>query len=157
MNRITRMLTMTGLGLVAGVTMGAGPALAATNTTQAAAPSNASARSHDRLIDYFDSRGECEHVGYQGERWGRWDDFDCYRSHGDYALVVSDWDSDRGWPGNGWPGGWPGQHHRGWPGGGIPFFHPGGGFPGGGMHPGGGDPHSGGPHLGGPGGIFHQP
>lgn len=129
MNRITRMLAMTGLGLFAGVTIGAGPAMAAANTGQGAAKASVSERaswgSDDHLVDYFDSPGLCNYVGRNGERFGRWDDYDCYRVLGgfhddEWALVVS-WDDWNGhgwpgnhWPGTSWPGGWPGHHH-GWP------------------------------------------
>ena len=129
MNRITRMLAISGLGLVAGVTIGAGPAIAATNTGQSAANNSASGvqvRAGDRLVGYFDTRFECERAGRIGERFGRWDQSDCFPvrhgfHHGGWALVVS-WDNDgHGWPGHnhGWPGdnnGWPGHNH-GWPGG----------------------------------------
>jgi hypothetical protein len=100
MNRITRMLTITGLGLFAGITIGAGPAMAATNT--AGTP----AKPGDRVVNYYDTYAQCEIAGRIGERFGRWDDFDCYPVHGDYALVVdyNDWhghdfpwrDRDRG-------------------------------------------------------------
>jgi hypothetical protein len=100
MNRITRMLTITGLGLFAGVTIGAGPAMAATNTGQAPAKpttTGVAVKSGDRVEGYYDSRGECEVHGQIGERFGRWDDYDCYRvqggfHEGDWVLVV---DSNR--------------------------------------------------------------
>jgi hypothetical protein len=125
MNRMTRMLLTSGLGLVAGVTIGAGPAMAAANTGQGAGKSSTAdntARPGDRVAGYFDSREECRIAGRLGDRFGRWDDWNCYpvrggHHHGDWVLVVAygDWNHG-GWPHGGWPhGGWP---HGGWPHGG---------------------------------------
>ena len=124
MNRITRMLTITGLGLFAGVTFGAGPALAATNTGQGAVKSSTAdttAKPGDRVAGYYDSRDECRIAGRIGDRLGRWDDWNCYPvgsgwHDGDWVLVVD--------YGNG--GGFPFEHNHH---GGFPFDHHHGGFP----------------------------
>jgi hypothetical protein len=149
MNRITRMLTVTGLGLFAGVAMGAGPAMAATNTGHSAVKSStaaAAARPGDEVEGYYDSRDECRLAGRLGERHHRWDDWDCYPAdggfhHGDWVLVVdNNWDNGNDWDhGHNWHGGhnW---HHGGFPHGGFPH----GGFPHGGF-PHGGFPHK--PHF----------
>ncbi|MCM4079733.1 hypothetical protein, partial [Paractinoplanes hotanensis] len=97
MNRITRMLSVTGLGILAGLTVGAGPALAATSTDAGPAKTASAAQGsdRDRVIRYFDSRRECVIAGRIGERFGRWDDFDCDRvGRFTWALEVS-WDRDR--------------------------------------------------------------
>ena len=101
MNRITRMLSVTGLGILAGLTVGAGPALATTGTNAGAAKTASAAQGsdRDRVIRYFDSRRECIIAGRIGERFGRWDDFDCDRvGRHTWALEVS-WDRD--WFGHG--------------------------------------------------------
>ena len=160
MNRITRMLTMTGLGLVAGITMGAGPAMAAPGADQGTAQSKASASTTtvevgapwggDRLVGYFRNLRTCLRAGNFGEDRGYWDEFDCERVRAGFhrsrwALVVDDNDWGHGWPGN-WPGNWVGQW---WPGHG----HGQGGWPGhGGGHQGGGWPG----HGGGGGGGHHM-
>jgi hypothetical protein len=118
MNTITRMLAMTGISLFASVSLGAGPAMASTGSDSGSAKTTVASRynDRDRVVDFFDTRRECEYVGDRGESWGRWDDFDCVRVNGDWALLAEDDDDDWGqrWPGLGWPGGWPG-HHRSWP------------------------------------------
>jgi hypothetical protein len=148
MNRITRMLTITGMGLFAGITIGAGPAMAATNTGQTAVKASAAAAVSmpgDDVEGYYDTRTECEIAGHLGH----WDDFNCVRTgggfdHGDWALVVDEnnWDNGHNWHGgHDW-------NHGGFPHGGFPH----GGFPHGGF-PHGGFPHGGFPH----GGFPHHP
>jgi hypothetical protein len=142
MNRITRMLTITGLGLFAGITIGAGPAMAATNSGQSTAKASTTAtaaKPGDRVEGYYDSRTQCEIAarirGYDS------DEYDCVRvgggfDHGDWALVLNydNWDG-----GHNWHGGhdWHGGHN--WHGG-FPFHN-------GGHHDG---PHHNGPHHNGP-------
>ncbi|MBU2669241.1 hypothetical protein KOI35_37590 [Actinoplanes bogorensis] len=102
MNRISRMLTVTGLGLLAGVTMGAGPAMAATSTDAGASKAGASSQAdrRDRVVGYYNSYRACDLAGRIGERFDRWDDYDCERVgfgfHRRYALEVS-WDRDWRW------------------------------------------------------------
>jgi hypothetical protein len=138
MNKATRILVMTGMALVAGATVGAGPASAATatpsTTTKAAAKTD---WGHDRIVGYFRSPSACRTAGYIGERRGKWDNSDCIRVRGGFrrglwALSVSE---DRhNFPGHSFPG------HN----------FPGQGGPGHGG-PGNGGPGNGGPGNGGPG------
>jgi hypothetical protein len=87
MNKATRLLAMTGMAVVAGLTMGAGPASASTTTA-------AKASSHDHVEGYFNSRTQCERSGRIGEMRNRWDSHDCDLIHfgrhrGDWQLSVS--------------------------------------------------------------------
>ena len=97
MNRLMRNLVMTGVGLVAGATATAGPAMAGTTGTAGSAPGAGVQASadwrHDRVVDYYDTYRQCDWAGDRGEDRGRWDDYDCYRvrygfHRGDYALSV---------------------------------------------------------------------
>ena len=120
MNRITRMLTMSGLGLLAGATMVAGPAMASAGTAQGAAKSASTvtqAPSSDRswVAGVYRSYRACVIAGRIGERIGRWDDFDCERrGFGFRTRFVLEVEEDGGWWGNdrGHHGGWWGNHHR---------------------------------------------
>ena len=100
MNKATRMLVMTGMAIVAGATFSAGPASAA-SASPAPSPSKTTTQStkdwgHDRsrIVGYFSNPFTCNRVGRLGEMRDRWDDYDCIRVHGDWALSVSenDWD-----------------------------------------------------------------
>jgi hypothetical protein len=110
MNRITRILTMSGLGLVTGLTIGVGPASATTATGQGMSPSAAGAtetqtvdhrfdrdRDRSRIAGVYDSYRECDWAGRRGERRDRWDDYNCYPRgfgwHRRWILKVS-WDHD---------------------------------------------------------------
>ncbi|MBU2665077.1 hypothetical protein KOI35_16365 [Actinoplanes bogorensis] len=113
MKAATRILTLVGLSLMTGATLGAAPAMASTSapdTTARTATTTADQPRRDRdwTAGYYDSRRECEWNGRMGERRDRWDDYDCDfvrwgRHRGDWELTVSkDWDwRDRG-----------GNHHR---------------------------------------------
>ncbi|GAA0509896.1 hypothetical protein Ade02nite_53080 [Paractinoplanes deccanensis] len=111
MNRITRMLTVSGLGLVAAATLGAGPAMAATGSSSAGVAPQASQGTtqhwyddddDSRVVGYYRSLRRCIIAGRIGERFDRWDDSECvrvgYGFHRRYALVVefddNDWDND---------------------------------------------------------------
>ena len=131
MNRITRMLTMAGLGLVTGVTFGAGPAMASPSATdQGAARSQSSVGpwwddDDYRVVGYFRSWDDCEDRGEYGEDRGWWDDPECYRVPGGfnfgfrrYVLVVE----DDNW-GHGWSGNWGNGFHQQWWGPGKFNFH----------------------------------
>jgi hypothetical protein len=148
MNRITRLLAMTGIGLAAGVAI-AGPAQAATagsghSASASAAGSHAFWNDDDDVVGYFNSPIRCERAGRIGEIRDRWDDYDCNRvsfgfHRGDWELSVSycddnhgngPWGHDNGWhrPGPfGGPFGGPGGHG--------PFGGPGGHGGPGGFHP----------------------
>ena len=129
MNRITRMLTMTGLGLVAGATLMSGPAMAATGAGQGTAQASSSAGTAqgtdgDRVVGVFRSYRACAVAGRIGERFDRWDEWDCERRGWGFRTrwlleVSRDWDDDDddwdgpwhgggGWGHNG--GGWGGHH-----------------------------------------------
>jgi hypothetical protein len=149
MNKLTQLLTMTGMGALAALAIGVTPAQAAgTSTATPAKPSAGQTQQHfgwERTVGYYRSGRACEVAGRIGERFGRWDDYDCdfvrfgFR-RGTWALQVSDGFRGHGFPGHGFPG-------HGFPGHGFP----GHGFPGhGGPHfPGHGGPHF--PGHGGPG------
>jgi hypothetical protein len=116
MNRITRMLTITGLGLVTGVAIGAGPAMASPSVGQGAAKSDATATSAwrgDRVVGFFPSFRSCIRAGEYGEDRGWWDDSYCRPTgNGRVALIVDEDDWGTGWSGN-WGGNWVGTW---WPG-----------------------------------------
>jgi hypothetical protein len=112
MNKVTRLLTMAGMGLMAGVAIGSAPAQAAGVTQQQAAKPAAGQssqvqqhRGRDQVVGYYRSLRACEFAGRIGERFNRWDDHDCtfvrFGFHrGTWALEVQrDWDWHR--PGHG--------------------------------------------------------
>nr|WP_296069300.1 hypothetical protein [uncultured Actinoplanes sp.] len=86
MNKITRALTMSGMGLIAAVLM-AGPAQASGSAGEATAKSAASQstqgstvkqhRDRDYVAGYYRSHRACEFAGRIGERFNKWDDYDC--------------------------------------------------------------------------------
>ena len=122
MNRATRMLTLMGMGLMAGATIGAAPALATDSAAPSAAKSSSTVkvqqhRDNDRIVGFYRSPRACERAGWLGERFNKWDDYDCERvrfgfRRGLWALEV---EQDRRWnrPGHG-HGPWGhGQGHNG--------------------------------------------
>jgi hypothetical protein len=125
MNKLTRILTMSGMGVVAALAIGAGPAQAAgTSTSAAAKPAAGQAQQRhgwDRTVGYYRSGRACEVAGRVGERFGRWGDHHCdfvrfgFR-RGSWALQVHN-RFGHGFPGHGFPGhGFPGHNipgHRG--------------------------------------------
>jgi hypothetical protein len=121
MNKLTSLLTMTGLGALAALAIGVGPAQAAgTSASTAAKPSAGQAQQRhgeDDTVGYYRSGRACEVAGRIGERFGRWDDYDCYRVQwGLWELQVSqDWHGhgrpSHGRPSHGRPGHFP--HHIG--------------------------------------------
>jgi len=125
MNKFTSLLTMTGLGALAALAIGAGPAQAAgTNASAAAKPSAGQAQQRhgeDYTVGYYRSGRACELTGRVGERFGRWDDHDCnfvrFGFHrGMWELQVSQDRHGHGRPSHGRPGhGRPGHfpHHIG--------------------------------------------
>src|SRR3954447_18848177 len=123
MNKATRMLVMTGMAILAGVTFSAGPAMAssatpaptenkaATQTTKDWGPGFGPAGS--RVVGYFSNPFTCNQVGRSGVWRHRWDYYNCYPVpfgfRGNWALRVT-WHRF-GFPGSGWyggPGGFPG-------------------------------------------------
>lgn len=125
MNKVTRMLAMTGMALAATATMAMGAASAA-QAAPAKKAVSASASDHHfgnrtRVIGYYRNAFICHRVGSIGERRDRWDDYDCYRVrvgfHRGAWVLVAKWDR-RGWDHNGlgnWnnnrPGNW---NNNGW-------------------------------------------
>ena len=108
MKAATRILTLAGLGLMTGATLGAAPAMASTSApdmTARAATTTADQPRRDRewVVGYFDSRRDCERVGRFGERRDRWDEYDCDRvfwgpRRGDWRLTVErSWGHDDHW------------------------------------------------------------
>jgi hypothetical protein len=92
--------------------MGVGPAQAADSTPQPAVKASAAQagqvqqhrdRDRDRVVGYYRSLRACTLAGRIGERFDRWEDFDCdfvrfgFR-RGMWALEVQ---RDRTWPGHG--------------------------------------------------------
>ena len=109
MNRIVRMLAITGLGVTAGATIGAGAAQAATTTNQDSTHRVvAQSRTHfddTEIVGYFNSPLRCERAGRIGELRDQWEDYDCNRvrygfRRGAWALQVT-YDNGNGW----WHGG----------------------------------------------------
>ena len=109
MGKRVRILTVVGMALVAGVGIGASPAQATPSTGVAAtSPSQAQVqpdRDRDWVAGYYRTRRACERAGWFGERFNRWDDYDCdfaYRGfrRGWWELSVENnwrWDRDNRW------------------------------------------------------------
>jgi len=115
MSRITRVLAVSGLGLVAGLTL-AGPAQASTSTADNSSTSRVGStwrHDDDDVVGVYRSYRACEWAGERGERRGSWDDYDCNRvRHGWHRSVWElEVDYDRG---GDWNGGWHRYGHRGW-------------------------------------------
>jgi hypothetical protein len=164
MNTAAKISTV-GVGLLAGATLGMGPAQAAPPTGQAATSSSVDQQQNrqydDEVVGYFRNYWRCDRAGRFGEHRGAWDDYDCMRvrwgfHRGHWALVVEDNNWNDGWgdhwrPGH-WPNNWPNRPQWGggghWNGSGGDDGH----WNGGGGHNGDGhdgDGHDGGGHDGG--------
>jgi hypothetical protein len=126
MNKLTRVLAMTGMALAATATIAAGAGSAAQAAPAASAKPQADAsasQSSDRfgdrtrVIGYYRNAITCHRIGNLGEWRNRWDDHDCYRVrvgfHRGAWVLVAKWDRHGG-PGH-WNNGGPG-HHPGGPG-----------------------------------------
>ena len=92
MNKLTQILTMSGLAVIAGATIGAAPAMAADSTSPTRTTA-VTAQAGDRVVHFYRNRMQCERAGRVGEWLGRWDDHDCNRvwwgpRRGWYALNV---------------------------------------------------------------------
>ena len=92
MGKRVRILTVAGMALVAGAAIGASPAQATTSTGQAATkPAQVQVQSggdRDWVAGYYRSYRACERAGWLGERFNRWDEYECDRV---------DWGFRRGW------------------------------------------------------------
>ncbi|XVU20809.1 hypothetical protein ACQPZJ_26435 [Actinoplanes sp. CA-054009] len=106
MKAATRILTLVGLSLVTGVTIGAGPAQAATAASSSQGTTQTQVRpwddDDDDVAGYYDSRRDCERAGWRGERRDWWEDFDCDRvwrgpHRGDWKLTVDRDDDHDDW------------------------------------------------------------
>jgi hypothetical protein len=138
MNKLTRIMVMGGLGLLAALTAGAGPAQAASGVPESKSTvGQAQWRDGDEIVGFYQTPQACELAGQFGERSNNWDDHDCSYERlglrrGAWALrVTSDDDWDRlgfgvpfraivGFPNQFRPV-WPGQFQPGHPG----HFRPG--------------------------------
>jgi hypothetical protein len=119
MNKVIRLLTMSGMGLLAGVAFAASPAQAVDSSTGSSAkPSTTKSTEakpgfgRDYVVGYYRSPRACELAGRIGERFGKWDDYDCDfvrfgPRRGLFALEV-----ERNFFGGGW--GRPGHHNGPW-------------------------------------------
>jgi len=122
MNKATRMLAVTGMALIAGLTLGVGPAAAASSNATTAVATKQATHQADRGRIYPSLR-QCLWAGRIGERRGRWDSYDCNRirwgSYRGWWELDVEWDHD-GWPGHhhgGHDGPWDGGHDGPWDGG----------------------------------------
>lgn len=122
MNKATRALVMTGMGIVAGAMFSAGPAAAApatpAPTAVKSAAETASRPQPSKIVGYFRTSFDCNRAGNVGEFHNRWDDHSCFPIRSGFhrvrwALRVS-WDH-HGFPGHGHGPGFPG-HGPGFPG-----------------------------------------
>jgi hypothetical protein len=101
MNKAPRILTMTGLALVAGAAFGSAPAVAAPAASSTGTTASTSTTQADLVVHHYRSYTECRRAGRVGRFFGRWDRYSCDRVwfgryRGWFALSV-DWD----WHGNG--------------------------------------------------------
>ena len=124
MNKVTRMLAMAGMGMVAAATLGAGTAQAAVSTTQTAAKPAAGqssqaqqdrGRDRDRVVGYYRNRSACERAGRRGEWQDRWDDYSCEWVRGGFNRRAWALEVERDHRGNGhWGNGhWGNDDRRG--------------------------------------------
>ncbi|GIM95773.1 hypothetical protein [Paractinoplanes toevensis] len=124
MNKVARMIVMSGMAAAAALAFSAGPAAASSATPATPAPtaSKATTESADRfgpsrskVVNYFRDPRTCNRVGWIGERRNQWDSYNCFRvpfgfKRGWWALQVR-WDNHGGFPGHhGGPIGFPGHH-----------------------------------------------
>jgi len=134
MSKATRMLAMTGMALVAGATMAAGPAAASSSAAQGATSAtqqqagNHGDRDREWVAGYYRSRLQCERVGRIGERFDRWDDYECDRVRRGFRTfwrleVERDWHGGGHWNNGGghwnngggdWNNGGGHDHDGGW-------------------------------------------
>lgn len=81
MSKIVRTLTMAGLGLLAGASLGA-PALAADNTTRSGGKTGgAQVQQHggrEYVAGFYRTLGACKKAGAVGDWFGKWDNPRCY-------------------------------------------------------------------------------
>lgn len=107
MSKATRMLAMAGMALVAGATFSAGPAAASSSTAQGTTVAKQSTtqkaaadRGRDWVQGYYRTYGQCNRVGWIGERRGVWDDYDCERVRRGFRTFYR-LEVERDWHGGG--------------------------------------------------------
>ncbi|GIF19039.1 hypothetical protein BJ973_006087 [Actinoplanes tereljensis] len=135
MNKVARMIVMSGMAAAAAVAFSAGPAAAASDTAAPAAPKSTTkvadkpAPFGTRIAGYYRSPIACNRAGRVGEWRNQWDNYRCYPvrfgfKRGYWALQVS-WNHG-GFPGHHGPIGFPGHPGPGFPGhhGPQPHFPP---------------------------------
>src|SRR3954471_12171603 len=90
MNKATRMLAVTGMTLLAGLTFGATPALAGSASVTAGTTAGQAAPGADHVQDHFWNLRDCLRSGRWGERRGDWDSYRCRRDWNGrgYVLLV---------------------------------------------------------------------
>jgi hypothetical protein len=99
MKKLTRILTMSGFGLLAALAGGAGPAQASAPEGKTVGAHHVQWRAGDDVVGYYRTLRDCEIAGRFGERTGHWDDHNCSPvrvgvRRGAWALQVAsndDW------------------------------------------------------------------
>jgi len=116
MKKTVRFLTLAGMGVLAGASLGMGPAQAASAAGHNGAGASVQQRPNnwggDDVVGYYRNIRTCLQAGHIGERFGAWDDYDCERvrfgfRRGAWALVVDENDWDNRWDNRWRPGQWP--------------------------------------------------
>jgi hypothetical protein len=114
MNKVTRMLAMTGMAIAATATIGAGAASSAQAapakpSADASASKKADFGNRTRVIGYYRNLITCHRIGNLGEWRHRWDDHECYRVRGNFHrgawVLVAEWDRRGFHGGNDWNNG----------------------------------------------------
>lgn len=129
MANVKRLLTVAGMGIIAGATLAAGPVQAAADTSQSSTTKSATTQQarwgSNQIVGYYSNFWSCQQAGAVGSRFGAWGDFACQQvalgiRTGAFALIVddNDWigDWNDSWSVGYWPTGWgyrpqwPGHH-----------------------------------------------
>lgn len=99
MNRFSRMLIMSGLGLATTLSLGLSPANPAMAAGHGTSPAMSAGNRHDdddwEFKGWYYDEDDCEDAGRRGERRGWWEDSYCRELRRGYALWVQE-DDDRG-------------------------------------------------------------
>ncbi|MGK5680984.1 hypothetical protein [Actinoplanes sp. URMC 104] len=128
MKKAARTFTMLAMGLVAGATMAAGPAMAADSTTAPAAKPSTTTKvqkhwDRDQVVGYFRTLRDCERAGRIGDLTNRWDDYDCERVRFGFRRGLWALEVERNWRGGGHVFGHGGRGHGGFGHGGFGHGH----------------------------------
>jgi len=104
MGKRVRILTVVGMALVAGAGIGASPAQATTSTGVAASkPAQVQVqadRDRDWVAGYYRTRRSCERAGWIGERFNRWDDYECDRAYRGFRRGWWELSVENNWYGH---------------------------------------------------------